>query len=326
MQAEISFGSFNTFNLALPGTITYDNLAPYTQAEYEAKINWTAQQIDKMDADVIGFQEVFSQAALRDVLARTSNYQQAHLVGFDPHADILTPSVALVSRLPVLEGTVEHIDFPLSILTQLAHGISAISRFTRPILHAQVAVSPQLTVHVFVLHLKSKRPDFLPAETAGNSYHIGIANLRSAIRRDTEALGLRYLLTDISQGKRMPLVVMGDFNDVIDAISTQLIMGVGRHGKADFEDRLFDCYRLQSQPDPLRDIGYSTVHDGCHQTIDHIMVSEQFHPHSCFSLGEVTSVQYLNDHLTKKPPEASDHGQVVARIKLNNAVPDGTSL
>ncbi len=329
MQHEISFATFNTFNLALPGMLTYANLPPYTQAEYEAKITWTAQQLDKMNADVIGFQEVFSQIALRDVLARTRHYQQAHLVGFDPHGAVLTPSVALVSRLPLAASPgniVEHAEFPLLLLTQLANGVTSISNFTRPILQVQIAVSPQLTIHVFVVHLKSKRPDFHRGEYEDDPYHNGIANLRSAIRRDTEALGLRYLLTDLNQAKRVPLVVMGDFNDVLDAISTQLVMGVGRHGKNDFENRLFDAYRIQSQRDPLRDVGYSTVHDDCYQTIDHILVSEQFHPQSCFTLGEVMDVRYLNDHLSQRPPEASDHGQVVARIKLYDAVPESAIL
>jgi hypothetical protein len=33
-------------------------------------------------------------------------------------------------------------------------------------------------------------------------------------------------------------------------------------------------------------------------------------------LGEVVDVVYLNDHLDLGLPEASDHGQVLARIRL----------
>lgn len=67
MQQEIRFATFNVCNLAPPGAKLYDNLQPLTEQEYEAKAEWTAQQLDQLDADVIGFQEIFSQAALRDV-------------------------------------------------------------------------------------------------------------------------------------------------------------------------------------------------------------------------------------------------------------------
>jgi hypothetical protein len=52
--------------------------------EYEAKIAWIAHQIDMLAADVIGFQEVFSQAALAEALSRTRRYREAVHVGFDP--------------------------------------------------------------------------------------------------------------------------------------------------------------------------------------------------------------------------------------------------
>ena len=51
-------------------------------------------------------------------------------------------------------------------------------------------------------------------------------------------------------------------------------------------------------------------------TIDHILVSEHFHPASPRAIGAVLDVNYLNDHLLLGLPHASDHGQVLIRIKL----------
>ena len=97
MQEELRFATFNAFNLAPPGARLYDNLAPFTAEEYEAKLDWTAHQLDLINADVIGFQEIFSQSALKEALARSVRYRDAHHVGFDPDpaAERLTPSVAL---------------------------------------------------------------------------------------------------------------------------------------------------------------------------------------------------------------------------------------
>ena len=224
--------------------------------------------------------------------------------------------MALVSKLPLVEGVNTTTELPRNLSVTLPNQVSVSNRFTRPVLHAQVAVSSELVIHVFVVHLKSKRPDFSDDEDEEDPYHLGLANLRSLIRRGTEALGLRYLVTNALHGSRVPLVLMGDFNDVAAAVSTQMVMGAGRHGKAGFDDRLFDSYLIQACRDPLRNVGFSSVHEGSYETIDHILVSEEFNPASRFAIGEVTEVLYLNDHVALRQPETSDHGQVLARITL----------
>ena len=109
MQQEIRFATFNVCNLSQPGAKLYDNLAPLTEAEYQAKVAWTAQQLDQLDADVIGLQEIFS----LDGAARRAGPQHSQLPR--RHADWLstpppdpatglprvTPELALISRLPL---------------------------------------------------------------------------------------------------------------------------------------------------------------------------------------------------------------------------------
>jgi len=123
MQQEIRFATFNVRNLALAGMKYYDDQEPFTVAEYDAKVDWLAHQIDLVDADVIGFQEIFSQAALRDVLARSQHYREAHHVGFDPDPGLssgrLTPNVALVSRLPVTANIATYLDLPRTLSVDL---------------------------------------------------------------------------------------------------------------------------------------------------------------------------------------------------------------
>ena len=306
MQQEIRFASFNAFNLAPPGQQLYDNLLPFSEAQYEAKLDWTARQIDLLDADVIGFQEIFSQDCLRAVLARSTKYRDAIHVGFDPDpaAARLTPSVALVSRLPLAAPGVAHAAFPQGVT--MAEGTREAERFSRAVIHAPIMVSPDCTIDVVVVHLKSKRPDYRNGDTSEDPLLFGMACLRSLVRRGAEAVALRVLLANLAMENKRAQVVLGDFNDVADAVTTTIIMGAG----SPMSGRLFDAYQLQKNQDHLRHVGFSIVHDANYTTIDHILVSEEFNPALPSAIGEVVDVIYLNDHL------ASDHGQVIARLRL----------
>jgi predicted extracellular nuclease len=316
MQQEIRFATFNVCNLAPAGAKLYDNLLPSTQDEYEAKLNWTAQQIDRLDADVIGFQEIFSQGVLRDVLARTRKYREAVHVGFDPDpaADKFTPSVALVSRLPLAAPGLAYSYFPDGV--EMPPGSRDPNRFSRPVVHAAVQVTPDCIVDVLVVHLKSKRPDYRNGDTSEDPLLFAQASLRSLIRRGTEAVALRVLLSNLAraqEGKgRRPRVVLGDFNDVADSVTTTIVMGNGMA----LAERMFDAYQLQRRLSQPQNVGFSQLHEGQYSTIDHILVSEEFNAALPHAIGEVVDVIYLNDHLVLELPEASDHGQVMARIRL----------
>lgn len=312
MQQEIRFATFNVFNLAPPGQQLYENLRPSTPEEYEAKISWTARQIDLLDADVIGFQEIFSQAALREALARTTRYREAAHVGFDPDpaAERLTPSVALVSRLPLAAEGKSLAEFPAGVA--LPSGTRDAESYSRALVHAPVVVAPGCIIDVVVVHLKSKRPDYRTGDNAEDPLLFGQACLRSLVRRGTEAVALRVMLTNLARESGRPQVVLGDFNDVADAVTTTIVMGEGTPPAS----RLFDAFQLQRRQDCTRHVGFSMLCDGNYSTIDHILVSAHFNPQLPGAIGEVVDVAYLNDHLVLGLPEASDHGQVVARLRL----------
>ncbi|WEF32798.1 endonuclease/exonuclease/phosphatase family protein [Pseudoduganella chitinolytica] len=322
MQQEIRFATFNVCNLAPPGAKLYDNLAPLSPEEYEAKASWIARQLDELDADVIGFQEIFSQAALRDVLARTRKYREALHAGFDPdpRATRLTPSVALVSRLPLAAPATTYPSFPADVPCD--SGSVDSDRFARAPLHAQVLLPGGRTVDVFVVHLKSRRPDYRNGDNGADPLQYAMASLRSLVWRGTEAVALRVLLSKLMRETRRPCVVLGDFNDTADAVTTTIVLGnggtYGGEGVATEErrGRLYDCHRIQRSQDPLRHVGYTNIHEGRYSTIDHVLVSEEFMGDSSRAVGEVLDVSYFNDHLRLAKPEASDHGQVLVRLRL----------
>jgi predicted extracellular nuclease len=321
MQQEIRFATFNVFNLAPPGVQLYENLAPLTHEEYEAKADWTAQQLDQLDADVVGFQEIFSQAALRDVLSRTRKYKDAIHAGFDPdpHATRLTPNVALVSRLPLAAAPVVYAEFPQGVAIEPGRGDS--DRFARAPLHVQVVLPSEHVVDVVVVHLKSRRPDYVGADCGDDPLQFALANLRSLVWRGTEAVALRVLLSTLMRESARPCIVMGDFNDTADAVTTNIVLG-GNAALAcapgeEWRGRMFDCAQIQQRQDHLRHVGYTTVHEGHYATIDHVLVSEEFNPESPRAIGAVYDVAYMNDHLSQQRPETSDHGQVLVRVRLH---------
>ncbi|WP_219118364.1 endonuclease/exonuclease/phosphatase family protein [Janthinobacterium sp. UMAB-56] len=320
MQQEIRFATFNVCNLAPAGAKLYDNLEPLSPAQYEAKADWTARQIDLLDADVIAFQEIFSQAALRDVLSRTRHYRDAALAGHEAMdaAGRMLPTVALVSRLPLAGAGVAWVNFPAGVtLASDSHAAEDNAcRFARAPLHVQVHLPGGQLTDVVVVHLKSRRPDYRHGE-GGDAAAYALANLRSLQRRGAEAVALRVLANELGHSGR-PRIVLGDFNDIANAVTTSIVMGAGAPCEPGMEmrARLYDANAIQLRQDALRHVGYTNIHDSAYMTIDHILVSEHFHAASPRAIGVVQEVSCLNDHLLLGLPHASDHGQVLARIRL----------
>ncbi len=319
MPQETRFATFNLCNLAPPGAVLYANLAPLTAEQYEAKLNWSAQQLDLLDADVVGFQEVFSQAALDQVLARTLHYRHAQRLGFDPDPALprLTPSVALVSRLPLAGPALACIRFPDGVT--LPPGSHDDACFTRPVLHVQIILPGSHQVDVLVVHLKSRMPDYHSGDVGDAALLQAMASLRSLIRRGTEAVALRVLLSDLRRSTGRPCIVLGDFNDALDAVTTAIVLGTDGEPGQPLAGRMFDSAQIQLRRDDLRQMACTNLHHGHAMTIDHILMSEEFHPDSNQAIGTVIDVAYLNQHLQLALPGASDHGQVVARIWLHDA-------
>lgn len=315
MQEEIRFATFNVCNLAPAGAKLYDNLEPLSPAQYEAKAEWTARQIDLLDADVIGLQEIFSQAALRDVLSRTRHYRAATVAGYDAMdiAGRMLPTVALVSRLPLVDAGVAWSDFPAGVSISAEDNAC---RFARAPLHVQIILPGGQLTDVVVVHLKSRRPDYRHGD-GNDAAAYALANLRSLQRRGAEAVALRMLASELGHSGR-PRIVLGDFNDIANAVTTAIVMGAGAPCEPGMEmrARLYDANAIQLRQDALRHVGYTNIHDSAYMTIDHILVSEHFHPASPRAIGVLQEVTYLNDHLLLGLPHASDHGQVLARIKL----------
>ena len=326
--ATLMVATCNVLNLAQPNRHFYEGQEPYSQTEFERKVDWLGNRFKALNADVIAVQEVWDELALRTAVARSGlQYGFVAVPGAEnspgqPGAQG-TPRVGIVTRLKVESVESLH-DFPHAAVVQVP-GIGPHTRFERPPLLATVRMKHGQQVHVLTVHLKSKRPKFLQ-DAQGNSLEdrddrkIGaMASLRSLLMRGAEAAALRCIVIDLLQGTNVPLVVMGDFNDNPHSVTTQLVAATSEvaYDKAARDVALFNAYEMQGESALKKDVAYSHIHQGFPDVLDQILVSEEFVASSRHSLGDVRRVDYFNDHLHEgRDRSRSDHGFVRALLRL----------
>lgn len=318
-------GNFNLCNLALPNWVFYRR-EYYSQEDYAKKIAWIAQQLDRMQADVIGFQEVFHPEALQAALAQSSHCRDFYLIAVSPQDD--TPTVAIASRFPILRH--EYIaNFPIESQLEVRGAKMPLTHFSRPVLSVRLQLSPSIECAIYVAHLKSKRPIIPQAADRHDPVEIAKGQARSLMLRAAEAIALRVLMMEVLQDRDYPVILLGDLNDGGPAVTSRIISGDPPHrrleqaAKRDVWDVLLyhakDIQARQSFDDYL----YTHLHGGHYECLDHIMVSQEFVAQNPDRIGRVGYVSVLNDHLLDEtlsdetiPKWQSDHGQIVASIEL----------
>jgi len=75
-MTRFTIASFNVKNL-IGADKEYYKFQSYTPEEYAWKADWLAEQLLTMDADIVGFQEIFEEDALRHVIAQTDSLGEA---------------------------------------------------------------------------------------------------------------------------------------------------------------------------------------------------------------------------------------------------------
>lgn len=357
---DLSFATINLLNLQVPGGITYDNDphipdTPEGHGEYQMRLVWLARQVREIEAEVIAFQELWSAQALTDVFAEANLLDQYDLVARDAPGRG-RPQVALAVRKDrhgnsqLLPGAEWIPDFPADFTfdglreTQGAQEeiTVTINQFSRPVLRVQVQsegsrpTPPPVTI--YVAHLKSKGPNRLsfarPLPSALAHYAELTKTATAHIRRVMEAAALRALLdqtmTSVEDDDLSPTVVIGDLNDDSLSVTTELITGSppyrlsskSRAGGTS-DKGLYSVERLQ-QYRSLRHVYYTHIFENKRESLDHILVSEEFYDHSRKRRWSFKEMEVVNDHLNRESYEAigaTDHG-IVRAVFDWNPMPD----
>jgi endonuclease/exonuclease/phosphatase family metal-dependent hydrolase len=318
-------GTFNVYNLNLPNVV-FNRTQKYTEAEYGKKIRWIGNQLDRMQADLIGFQEVWRKEALEAAIEQSEHLKGAQVIIANDTGESI--SLAVASKLPI-KGHQVIAEFPEAARLEIAGENLALTKFSRPILSVQVELQNGLACTFVVAHLKSKRPDLAEAADRNDPLENAKGKVRSLIRRSAEAVALRSILLDLLKDGSDPVIVVGDLNDSNLAVSTQLISGEPPWRKLPIAQKtkiwdvlLYHVKDIQARKS-YEDFYYTYIHNGHHDSLDHIMVSQEFVDVNPKRMGRVGYVSVFNDHLIDETlsndevePWQSDHGQVVASIEL----------
>lgn len=193
-MTDFTIASFNVKNL-IGAEKEYYRFESYTPEEHAWKKAWLAEQLLTLSADVVCFQEIFEEEALKAVIdeadeigleANESNvpdpskrYARRAIfrkLAYDPYTPAALafapnandggpgerrPGLAILSRFgfaedpQILQELPEPLDIPFQDLDGSDGGHYRISRLSRPILKARVPVGDHI-ITVFNCHLKSK--------------------------------------------------------------------------------------------------------------------------------------------------------------------------
>ena len=225
MPGDITFATFNLYNLQVPEETYYGK--SYSPEQYRQKIEWSADLVRKLNADVIAFQELWNARCLEDIFSSPVLAGQYSLHFIKPTWYNIAVAAAVRNSWAV-SGTVVHKEFPdeFKLVKRLNRSDEdddidvTIGKFSRSILQVNLNHSTDPApddIHVFCTHLKSKLPTRLDREENDNPafkhHDDAVGAAISTIRRTAEAAALRWILTEDMKDTNHPVVVLGDFND-----------------------------------------------------------------------------------------------------------------
>ncbi|GGF45645.1 endonuclease/exonuclease/phosphatase family protein [Echinicola rosea] len=332
-----SLVTFNLYNLNLPGHSMYRDYDGWSDDQYENKIIWTSYMLHLLQPDIFGFQELWHEDALKDAFTRA---------GLMDSYDILCPShhdgnkiiCAGAVKKGLLDGTPEWLEtFPEKFILESAGDdpqtpdiAIQIASFSRPVLHFKVKLREDRdAVSVFVAHFKSKAPTAIYREgwyrddyDYYKKHSETLGYTLSTIRRSAEAAALRMIILDKLKHTDLPVIVMGDLNNSQLSDTLNIMTGQPRYlqgrssggGDAD----LYTVATLQEYRS-LRDVYYTHIYQNIRESLDHILVSQEFYDNSRKRIWAFDGMEIYNDHLADEDHKASgttDHGIVKATFKF----------
>lgn len=256
-----------------------------------------AEQIDRLDADVVALQELTSKETLQDaVLSRRDLAEKYPHIAFVPSHDHRGINVGIISKFP-FNAVESHKDteFPLTDGT-------GNTNFSRDFLRVDVNTDndPDTELSVYTTHSKSRRP----SDDGPSSDTI----------RQSQAVAMRNIAEE--EMKPFPnrlFVLTGDFNDGFKDKSVQSILnpGGGKEEWLDSLDHLADDDRNTWPSNPKPGGKFAPVQ------FDHIIYPSHFDG-QLVSSEKVRFEQSDSTDTRWVTTAASDHLPVVAKFTIKD--------
>jgi len=281
-------------------TFNLKDFFPQPGLDFAARVAWTAAMIGRLDADVLGLQEVGPPETVDALLARMAGgaRYRSVVVGTPDARGI---RCALLSRLPITRShvhTAESLAFPV-----FQHGdpppFSGRIPLRRGVVHARVDAGALGSVDVMVAHFKSRR--VVPMKAANGEplspttqRELAEGELRSMVWRASEALYVRGLLDQVFAAEPgAHLAVLGDLNDVAGSMPVEILCG-----------NACDAGVLSSCAERVvPEQRFSIRYEGGRSQIDHILASAAL-------FARLREGRFYNDELREHAPLPS--AEVVA--------------
>lgn len=333
----VSLTTCNLFNLNLPGKKMYGRSA-WTKDQYDKKIEWMSNRLQRVNSDVWGFQELWDKKALEKVFS-SARVKSKYKLLIPPSTTGKRIVCAGAVKNEILKGDPTWIrEFPDELKLQSdgddpqtpAIEIN-INAFSRPLLRFEIKPHTQSSnIVVYVSHLKSRLPTQIYREDwydkpVHSMHSNAVGSAISTIRRTAEAAALRWILTEEVKNSDVPVVVLGDLNDsqlsnTLNILTEQpgYLFGLSTGGT---DNGLYSVATLQEYRS-LRDVYYTHIFKNKRESLDHILVSQEFYDNSKKRIWSFKGMDVYNDHLNDsdhKETGTTDHGIVKATFQYSPA-------
>lgn len=331
---KIRLGTFNLFQFVEPPYSWYLKKDKFNELQWIEKTQWIKNQITLMDCDVIGFQEVFSRNALKDILndlgfkyfettdiAKTSKE--------NPNVYVST-TVAIASKFPI-----SHIqEVKAHIPSIKKHNYEGFFKFSRIPIKATIILPNEQEVIVYVCHLKSNRLNEFEYTFKKDDSLIHKKSLIDEALKNKYSSSLKQrlceassLFFDIKKEKNKPCILICDLNDKEFSITIDALCNNKYHDEKRKESLILnDAYDQHEQiiynPHPeQKEIKRTptSFFAGKGNVLDWIFISKDFNKRNKSSIAQVSNYTIYNKHLEENPDGSllkSDHAQVVCELKF----------
>jgi endonuclease/exonuclease/phosphatase family metal-dependent hydrolase len=333
---KIRLGTFNLFQFVEPPYTWYTKKDKFNSRQWFEKTTWIKEQIRKMDCDIIGFQEVFSQDAL-EALVKELGYtyfataDEAKLSTNNP-MKYVTTTVALASKYPITNLQKVRAHTP----SLKSHGFEGHFTFSRLPIKATITLPNAQEILVYVCHLKSNRDNafeyvFHEDHSLEHKKDLVFKTLddKHSVSLQQRLCEASSLFFDIRKSKSKPSVLLCDLNDkefslTIEALTNNKYHDDTRKESYLLEDASYHYTQEVYNPHPEAkepERKATSYFLGKGNVLDYIFISNHLSNEHEENIAEVTDYAVLDAHLQGNPDGSlltSDHAQVVCELTFNN--------